>query len=512
MTSRRIQRFSDAERLRSIRRLFRRRERAPAGRETAYSVYVLILATAVAGVPVARLLFEAALHVAEAADWQSDVGHAVGLSAGLLLVGAIALGGTRGPVISAPFRVWVLVSIDVSRSRTLQRIFIPAAIATVGPAVVIATLVSFAFAVAAVAEPIRLVWCVALSGIYAVILCVAWLLGQRLGAGLALGASGVVLFWVVLSVVHSPTASLSPWGWLGQAWDVVQPLGPSSVIPLLACGVAALVAVPWFLGRLRGPDVVDQALRWDVARSAAASADLTVAADLYRARPHIGRTWRAVTTSWIPLRFIGRDIIGALRTPGRFTVGVVLLIASGMVMGAAMNPGLVPNWILAGIGAALCLMATGVFSDGFRHVAHAASSPPLYAYSIAQLSVLHAAFPLMVTVAGLYVGVLLMRPDASVAAAWAVVGLGVFVTTLRIYVSAKSSPSPALFQPVPTPFGDLSGVVVLLWQVDGLVIAAGGAALGVYLAGPSMVMLAGFFIAFAGIMLAASVYRIRRLN
>ena len=100
------------------------------------------------------------------------------------------------------------------------------------------------------------------------------------------------------------------------------------------------------------------------------------------------------------------------------------------------------------------------------------AAPVLYGVGDLQLIGLHALLPLaVVCVLGAF-GLLLSTLFGG--AFWSSgLGLGALVlaVTVRIYDAAKPPMPVILHTPVPTAAGDASGLVIVLWQVDALLIA-----------------------------------------
>jgi hypothetical protein len=117
-------------------------------------------------------------------------------------------------------------------------------------------------------------------------------------------------------------------------------------------------------------------------------------------------------------------------------------------------------------------LSLGPLSDGLRHAAEAAAAPALYGYRSGTLIVLMLVFPASTE------AVLALVPAAFVASAGhplALIASGsvAAVTVLsRVLHSAKGPLPLLLLTPIPTPFGDLSGLAVLAWQADALLVAA----------------------------------------
>lgn len=348
---------------------------------------------------------------------------AVFVIAVLVITGFVWLGRVRGPVIVSPFFVSLLAGTDVPRRTALRRTALASALTVIAVFLVPAAIV----AVRLRSEPLL--------------------------------AGAVVLGAVVLG-------ALCALAWL--------------------CGQARTFPRPRLLDRLDGEELLAQSLRWQAAGVLASTGDLAAAAGRFRALPRIGRRWRAVGTR--PL-FLLRGLVGAARTPLRLAAGVIGLALAGLAIGVAVT-GLVTSgahaawWVLAVIGPVIGHLALGPLTDGFRHAAEAAASPPLYGVSTGGLYVRLAAVPLLVGVvagaAGGWVGAALagaglagagLVPLASSAVLAATV-MGVLVV-VRAFDSAKGAlPLHLLTANVPSPAGDPTALIMLGWQADALLIAA----------------------------------------
>lgn len=174
----------------------------------------------------------------------------------------------------------------------------------------------------------------------------------------------------------------------------------------------------------------------------------------------------------MPTLFLIRDLVAALRLPGRFALGTAAMVLAVVVAGATV---LLPAglwWLAIGLGSGLGYLGLGVFSDGIRHAVEAGAAPVLYGVGDLQLIGLHALLPTLAAVLlgglGLLLSVLVGGSlwSSLLAAGALLVGVAV-----RIYDAGKPPMPLLLLQPVPTPAGDASGIAIALWQVDALLIA-----------------------------------------
>jgi hypothetical protein len=461
-----------SERLRTFRQLYRRRDDSMAPRDIAYALYAGLLGALIVGAPAAR-----ALVLASAQPWvleavqTSETGRIVGASAGLVLAGASAAGAVFGPVRLPPFFAVVLAGNDLSRRRTLRRPFGRSAIILTAIMVCIAAPIGTALSVSGGVPVPTVIWFTIASASFGVLCSVVWLIGQRIGQRNGWLLPTVLLGAVVLTWTVPDLLVLVPWGWVGLAWPAIG-AATWAPFPLLLLAAAGALSVPRLLDSLGGPELLDQAHRWDVAAGAAVSGDLGFAFDAFRARPRLGRSWNAVAWTAMVPRFVVGDLIGAFRTPVRFMVGTAFLTLAGVAMALAYSmTDLV--WLPATIGSVLGYLAVGVFCDGLRHAAEAAAAPPLYGHSTARLYLLHSLLPAIWAIGCATAGAALATlAGAGLASVVDIIPVSVFLVAMRAYDSAKGPLPLSLLAPVATPAGDLSGLVVLGWHADAPIIAA----------------------------------------
>ena len=155
----------------------------------------------------------------------------------------------------------------------------------------------------------------------------------------------------------------------------------------------------------------------------------------------------------------GRCVTGALA----LTVGAAIL---------AIVPALPFAPLLGAAGALLAYLAIGVFCDGLRHAAALGARPGLFGHGTWRLFALHAVAPAVVTLgaAGLASVAVAMagRPPDLLPLATGLVP----VLVVRAWGAAKGQIPVDLLAPVPTPMGDLSGLVVASWLADAPLVAA----------------------------------------
>lgn len=496
------------DRLRSVRSVYRRRGDGRTRGDTTYAIYVgfLVLLTVAApwgwgiGLTLAK---PSVLSILTG----PNADHVVGVVDGFVLAGLAAVGAVRGPALLSPFFTAVLAGNDLPRSRTLRRPFIQSAALLTGMLMVIALLASIVLVATGTTTAWNGMAFVAAAGCFGFLGSVTWLSGQVLGdkhAGkLSAGLLAAALFtWAI------PTLGvLTPWGWVGRLWMTGSSVNLWALAGLLLVTAAAAMRVSKLLNALSGTALMDQSLRWQAAGISTFVGDAAAALGSFRAQPQWGRTWPAVTRNHVAVRFFIRDFIGTLRTPKRFMTGIIFLLLGNLAM--VLGPSLLgmPTWLLGGLGGVFCYLALGVFSDGFRHAAEAASAPPLYKYSNTQLYALHAILPLMVA---LLCSAVAIAAAAGIPVSAAPVGVSILVVIVRAYDSAKGPLPVSLLTPTPSLFGDMSTLTVIAWQADALLISlAAGAALLTLASSGSLIAALTLLVGAALVMIATTRRRIQ---
>lgn len=499
------------------RRVERSRAREAGPGQAAYRVYLVVMLLLTVGAPLLHLAWTwlttpevvAALAAPEAP-------HLAASACGLLWAGGLLLGRERGPVLHSPFRSWLLGSSDAPRWRAFGRGMSATLAVTSGLGALAAAAIIGALSSAGLAGDGALF--IAASACAALIAAVAWLLGQAFPRSAALLAAGIVIA-VAASLLPSAAASGAlPWSPLATLFPVlpgagraVPPGGGWSALSGLACLAAAgLAVVPWAMSRLRLETLVAQSNRWQSATSLATMMEFGGAAELYRARPRIGRRWPAWHRAGarrrtpLPLRLLRVDAVAAARTPVRATFAAVTLLAAGALLTAGAS---VPAWPLGAAAGVLAFWALGPFTDGMHHAAQAASDLALYGLSDERLLASQLLFPLLAAL-------LCLGGGAAVVMFCGAPALGALVPALLLapaslllrLADALKGPLPAeLLSPIPTPAGDAGALLRVGWALDAVLFAG---LLGAALAAQQPIV-AGLLTAAAGL-LCARRWRARR--
>ncbi|AXH34634.1 hypothetical protein DVJ78_03685 [Humibacter sp. BT305] len=506
----------------AARDLRRTRGDRPATGDRALTVYAGVLALLIAGAPLVRAVVLALSDPAVAplmltAEARSAVGLALGLAAGGLLL----LGGMRGPALRSAFASATLASSDIPRRKSLRAPWITWTVVLAGTLALVAAVSAggvWAFGAITATSWATTMLSAALFGIVA---AGCWLLGQRMPPSVTAAAGSAVLVLAVLGWVFAPLGAVLPWGWAAAAWPTTAPagsaagatapttapagtvtdLGPGGDTALVALGLAAVAVVvvaPRLLDGLRGEALVEQASRQDIARTLAVTGDVAAAGARYRALPSVARRVRAILSDRLPLTYVGRDLVGALRTPFRLVGGMAAATTAVVLLTLASSVDPAVAWSVAGPAGVLAFAGMGAVSDGFRSVAVGIGAPALFRQQTAAALALHATLPVLFGAVAMAlgaaasltlatVGVLPAGSSAFDGTTLALTG-GVTLTAiaLRIVDALRGTLPLSLLAPIPTPAGDVSILAQLAWQADALLSAflLAGSATALTLAGP----------------------------
>jgi len=483
---------------RAALRIWRARTTRTVG-DRAFLVYAILMVGLVAIVPVARVVWLSATSAVGVAAFASPVAPGVTVFVvAALWACALLLGRDRGPALLPPFLTHALATSDLSRTRVFGGSLLRAGVLVTTVTMIAAGAVAFSLLTHGLTDPFSAGIFIAIGALAGVIATVAWLAGQTFPRAAIPIAVGVLALGTVTAAFPAMQA-LFPWGWVGLAFPVGG--SPHVLAPLIALTTALVAVVPLLLSRLALAELSEQAARWETATVHATNMDLGAAATSYQGRPHIGRRIRATRSiGSLPLTFLIRDAVGAIRTPGRLIVGVLGLASAGALISLAFTPA-TPGWLLGAAAGLLVFAGLGPLSDGIRHAASVASDFPLYGVSDEYLLVNHALFPLAVVLALLVVAVIVCSIIAGIAIAVPIVSalaLGPLALVIRVSSALKGSMPTALLNPIPSPMGDLGAAGRLVWAVDSVLLASLAGA-GAALAFQSPILLAGVAIAVVGI-------------
>lgn len=459
---------------------YRGRQARVRRRDGIVTIYGLVL-VALLYFPVAGTGVVEALRYADAESLVNDWSGATSLAVALLVSVAVgfAAGSVRGPVVLHPFLASTLAGSGMKRRVSLRR---PAWRAVVMIAAVSLTLTTGVMALLATAA--WLAWSIlgwwAIAGLAGgVLVAVSWLAGQA-----ARGAWGwVPVVGVGLAAVLVGTAGLTAADARAEGPLALAPWFP---VTLGALALVALCCVPLLLDALRQTEVVAQSQRWEGALSLARAGSVAQMGGALRPVPALGRRWNLVRGRLFGVAVVVSDLGAALRAPGRLVAGLVGLVASGWMLASALDSGgyVAMMW---GAGAAIAgLAGMGPLCDGLRHGVDVVTSLRIYGRPDARVLGAHLLAPMLVastTLAGVAVGMGASPASALVSA----VLLGAALTLVRGYDAARGPLPLSLTMPIVTPAGDLSAMMIALWQLDAALIAVlAGAALAAMMGGGAL--------------------------
>lgn len=490
------------ERIGGTRHLYQDRGGSRTQGDTAYLAYLVVLVLAMVVIPlligIARVLGQPEVLSALQSPSSDQVVLAV---SGALLAAVTVVGMHRGPAHLPPVLVGTLASTELPRSRTLLRPFATAALGLTALFAVAGGLVATVLVTEGTTDLTGALAFTGASACLGVIAAAAWLAGQRIGPrhGWLLTAS--LLAATVLTLLVPDLALVTPWGWVAEVWPPTALGEPWALLPLVLVALVCAERVPRLLDRVRGPLLLRQARQWEIVSIAAYTADLSSALATFRSLPHLGRTWRAVPGVPAILQYAVRDLVGAARTPVRAVSGLIFLTVGGFLSTLALASTAVPAWLLMSLAAVATFAALGTFTDGFRHAAETRWAPTLFGHTSGQLFALHALLPALVAVACTLVGGALTGLTGWPSASLLEPGLlAVVIVAVRAYDSTKGPLPLTLLAPAPSPLGDMSGLMVMAWQADALILSI---ALGVGLA--LVTAAAGLLVAAGAAVLAVAV-------
>jgi len=501
-----------SDRLRTLRRAGIGHQDGRTLQDSAYVLYMGVLLAAIVGIPAVRaatvLLAQPAVLATLRDPAASD---AVYLVATAILLVAILMGGVRGPALLNPFLTVAVAGNDLPRRYSLRRPFHLSQMVMAAILVVPATLLAFILGVTGGGNLVHCLVFVLGSALFATSAGVLWLWSQQLRKSRRALLAGALAAVTVIPLLFPRALPFVPSAWIAGLWPDESPMSWWPLVVVAFATVAALAAVPRLLDNLDGVELLSQAHRWQSVGTLGYVGDFAGAFGQFRAKPSVGRRWRAVLAAPPLVQFFVADLVGTFRVPVRFITGAMTLLLAGFVSTLGLDAAGHPGWMLPACGALLGYLGLGVFSDGFRHAADSAHGPSVYRYSNRQLVAFHAALPGVCAVTFVGLGELLAYlAGASIDSPGVITALAVFIVVLRLYDAAKPDLPVALMTPVPTPAGDASGLVILFWQADSVLVA-----LGVGAAASAVVGAAGPPAAVLVVLAAGSallLYALRRLS
>lgn len=438
--------------LRAARRVLRGRAGLPSRGDLAYGIYMTVMVVIVAVAPVVRAMILALAEGLPTALDPATIAVTGAVISGLLVIAVLA-GAQTGPAHAGLPEIDLLHGTSLPRglllARPVRRFFIACAAAglLLAGAIVAAQAVRGDFTPAA---PALLLLC---GGAGAGLLVAAAMLIGQLGRG--------------------PRWLLAGWfGALCVGFGVVQashqPMPPAAaatiLLVLIVAGIAGALIAPLIASRLRRDTLREQSVRLGAVSALALSGDLRMATAKLGAPVRTGRGWRWRMPRRIGAAIIVRDLVGLARTPARSLaalagaalVGAVLHI--GAEPGGALEPGVAA--LVGAVAVPVAYAAVGPWCRGLRAAAETVGGVALTPLTPAALLLRHLVVP-----AGL--AVLTMGGSAGLPG----IAVAVIAVLLRLAGALKGPLPQALLAPVPTPAGDLSGFNVMLWSLDGVLVA-----------------------------------------
>lgn len=475
--------------MRGVRRMLRARRECADGSEVSYRVYLAIMLAVIVVFPLLRAIAIALVPVLPAPSQAPGIAAILSL---LTALGVLASAHT-GPARATLPAIDLLHTTHLPRARLLAggawRAFGLAA----GIGLLLAGLVGAARLLRGeLSAPAALGLAAAGIGIGA--LAAALMLIGQFGRGARSAVAGALAVLAALQLALGSASDpesgsghgLDPWS--GSARLLVGGSWSGAVPALVAVAIAAACA-PWLLGRMRRETLRDQALRWEAVSIAAVTGDPRTALARLGAPVRMFRGIRLRVSRSLTRAIVLRDLLGALRAPGRSLAGLAGLVAAGAAIawvavgtggGAPVEAGS-RLWI-AGVGGALALLtaflATAPLARGLS--AAGAGATGLLPVAPGALILRHLLVPGALALLAMGVSasgaLATSEPADGIAGALIVLGeavaLAVAALLLRALAALKGTLPQRLLAPVPTPVGDMSGLNVLIWTLDGAINAA----------------------------------------
>lgn len=402
-------------------------------------------------------------------EWQAS---AVVLVTALAL-GAQVLGVLLGPLVLPPFVAHVLASTELRPRAYLTR----------------TALLRLGTTALAVASPLGFVL-VALTYDADPLQVTAALLGA-LGAGLLVSASWLAgqvlaargnLLWAACALMIAALAATSPLSpvVLVDAAQGVSP-GPIAWLGLTVTVTSAGGLLAWLVARTDHLDprrLEQEAARFSQAQTYAGTGSLHDALDLFRPRPS-GARGAVLRPDGLPRTPLADAARRAVRTPYRLAAAVLaLLLGPALTMTAlGWTEGQARIWLTIA-GTLTTYAGAGWTGEGWRVLRDELRLPPLLGHRIGGPFARHLPWPLLLAGALTAAAVLVATAMGAASEAVALGGVAlVLALSARLLREMKHLLPVDLLVPLPTPFGDLSGMRVLLWQLDGPAVVIAGAVL-----------------------------------
>ncbi|MFE5669945.1 hypothetical protein ACFQ7W_39220 [Streptomyces niveus] len=459
-------------RVHAVRQRYARRGDRATVRGHAYTLYLVALFGVFYLVPM--------VHARSTSPALISVGSLTGATPAACALAVAACWGAQlagrfwGPLVIQPFLLHVFMSTDLSPARYLgsiaRRRLVYAGTVTLLAACAAAYLATDLFGQLDTA----LRGLAVLAGISAVA-TVAWLWGQvravRDNLVLASAAGAVAL--AVTAVSHSA------------------PDGAAAGLGLWLVG-AVLAATAAVVGRAAFRSIHDvdlarlarESARASQAQAYAWTGTLHHALDLYRPEPR-GLTSALIRPDGRLRGYLAQGAVRALRTPGRASAAVALLLVGGAALTHGVagreSGGVAAVWWTAG---SICVyLGSGWVGETWRGLRDELTMAPLFGEWWGGTPARALGWPVVAVTVGVCLGGGLatvtrwpQHGASPVHTALLVAGSVVLVLGARFLREMKLHLPLELLLPIITPLGDLSGLRVVAWQFDGLVAVVIGVA------------------------------------
>ena len=451
----------DKVRVATVRELYARRTGQPALLDRVYVVYCAILLVLLYAVP---FLYQAGQldPVVTTASWASYPG--LFLIPVALCWAALFLGQVWGPLLTRPFLVHVYASTDIWPRNYLR----PLALKRLSLGFVVSVAVFWAILYAMTdvfSHGPMIAPALVMSATGALGLVACWLWGQvmpprqslHLGASILLAAVGAAAMLLANSAAPLAAARLINIGAL--------------TIGVWIAGTALKLLNAIDLTRLR-----EDSSRTAVAQVFAQTGTLHHAVDLFRPVPN-GFTKAMIVGTGRLRGFVFQGVIRMLRTPIQGGLGLALmgigpvLIASG-TLGQPDRLALA-SWLA---GALALYYGFGLVAGSWQSLLGELTKPALYGPKGGGLYVRNLTWPLTTAGLALVVGAIAIAwTNPPIWGAYLALSFTVAMAfAARLLRELKTDLPVHLLYPITTPLGDISGVRILAWQFDGLLILTCG--------------------------------------